>query len=305
MTVSQYAWIYGLAEALALVSVLAVVLGAKWWRLRQERQGWLALGKRIDTLLDAAIVRARDAKTTRPELRDGQIAALRALSKPFQQNRIGDDGAWHEAIGVIERCFAGLAKTTSGIQTAAQPEYPSNTQSVTSPDSDINAPKMDSDIDALLTHSRLGRSQLAASQSSGLELRQRHQELEQVNAALLAHLESISQGETVDMTALRQELDLFMQSNHALIQAAYKKDRNLNFLEQHFDDLEKRIHNLQVTINNYRHSVVKLITERDLLLEEKQRYLSQLEIEKKVIARLNRNYDALKREYTKSYNKRN
>ena len=92
-----------------------------------------------------------------------------------------------------------------------------------------------------------------------------------------------------------------MQSNLAFMQAAYNAERNINSLEQQFDDFEERIHNLQVSVNNYRKSVHKLVTERDLLIEEKQQFITQLELKDKVIARLNRNYETLRREYTKIY----
>ena len=300
MTLSHYVWIYGLAEALALVLILAIVLGVKWWRLRKERQAWLTLAQRVDHLLEDEITRVRDTPTKRSELRDGWIATLLALSKPFRNERLTEDLAWQEAVGAIGRCFEGLARTTLNLGTQPPTLKP---ETVPAPfvDEGFDSPSMESDIDALLQNYQEGRSALSSNHSTGSELKVKYSELKQISEGLLARIESLGHGGEVDVLALRQELDVFMQSNLAFMQAAHNAERNINFLEQQFDEFEGRIHNLQVTVNNYRKSVHKLVTERDLLIEEKQQFITQLELKEKVIARLNRNYETLRREYTKIY----
>jgi hypothetical protein len=299
MTTSHYIWIYGLAEALALVLIVTIVLGIQWWRLRKERRSWLTLAERVDRLITDEIIRARDTHTKRPELRDGWIATLHALSKPFRHERLAEDEVWHEVVGAIDRCFEGLARTTASprVQSARQPETtPAPIQDV-----GLDSPGMESDIEALLQDYQQGRTTLSENQSNGGDLKIKYQDLKLVSDGLLDRIQAIGPGSEVDMLVLRQELDVFMQSNLAFMQAAYNAERNLNFLEQQFDDFEGRIHNLQVTVNNYRKSVHKLVTERDLLIEEKQQYIAQLELKDKVVARLNRNYETLRREYTKIY----
>lgn len=300
MTLSHYVWVYGLAEALALVLILAIVLGVKWWRLRKERQAWLTLAQRVDHLLEDEITRVRDTPTKRSELRDGWIATLLALSKPFRTERLTEEAVWQEAVGAIQRCFEGLAHATAS-PNASPPARQPETAPVQIQDAGFDSPSMDTDLDALLQGYQEGRSALSSNQSTGSELKVKYSELKQISEGLLARVESIGRGGEVDVLALRQELDVFMQSNLAFMQAAHNAERNINFLEQQFDDFEGRIHNLQVTVNNYRKSVHKLVTERDLLIEEKQQFITQLELKEKVIARLNRNYETLRREYTKIY----
>lgn len=299
MQLTHYVWIYGLAEALVLVLILAIVLGIKWWRLRKERRAWLTLTQRVEHLIVDEIARVRDTRTNRPELRDGWIATLHALSKPFRHERLTEDEVWQEVIGAIDRCFEGLARTTAspGAQPARHPE----TAPAPSREAGFDSPDMESDIDALLQHYQQGRTVLSDNQSNGGDLKIKYQDLKLVSDNLLDRIAAIGQGSEVDVLALRQELDVFMQSNLAFMQAAHNAERNLNFLDQQFDDFEGRIHNLQITVNNYRKSVHKLVTERDLLIEEKQQYITQLELKDKVIARLNRNYETLRREYTKIY----
>lgn len=300
MTLSHYVWVYGLAEALALVSIVTIVLGIKWWRLRRERQDWLRLTEHIDHMITDEIARARDTRTKRPELRDGWIATLHAIAKPFRHERLAEESVWQEVFGALDRCFDGLARSTPSpvASAAASPE----TAAVRPPDDALSSPSMEADIDDLLQPYREGRSAFSSSsQSMEGDLKSRYSELKQVSEGLLARIATIGQGGEVDVPALRQELDLFMQSNLAFMQAAYNAERNINSLEQQFDDVEGRIHNLQVTVNNYRKSVHKLVTERDLLIEEKRQLITQLELKDKVIARLNRNYETLRREYTKIY----
>ncbi|MTW22077.1 hypothetical protein [Allochromatium palmeri] len=298
MTLSHYVWIYGLAEALVVVVILAIVLGIKWWRLRRERQSWLGFSARIDSLIADELARARNKQPDRPELRDARIATLHALSGPFQDERLIEDQAWEEVVGFIDRCFDGLAQTHS--QAPARPAVaataPAHEAETSAPSEDT-----DSDIDALLAHYQAGRSTLSSSQSSGNELNQKYQELLGLQDGLMASIKVASKGGVINMNALQQELETFVQSNQAFMQAAHNAERNINLLEQQFDESEERIHNLQVTINNYRKSAHKLVTERDMLQEEKQQFISQLELKEKVIARINRNYETLRREYTKIY----
>lgn len=298
MTLSHYVWIYGLAEALALVLIVTIVLGVKWWRLRKERQDWLRLAERIDHMIVDEIARARDTRTKRPELRDGWIATLHAIAKPFRHERLAEEAAWQEVFGAIDRCFDGLARSAPNpIAPTAKPE----TTAIQFQADALSSPNMEADIDDLLQQYQQGRSAISASQFTEVDLKSKYSELKQISEGLLARIATIGQGGDVDVLALRQELDLFMQSNLAFMQAAYNAERNINSLEQQFDDFEGRIHNLQVTVNNYRKSVHKLVTERDLLIEEKRQLITQLELKDKVIARLNRNYETLRREYTKIY----
>ena len=298
MTLSHYVWIYGLAEALALVLIVTIVLGIKWWRLRKERQDWLKLAERVDQMIADEIARARDTRTKRPELRDGWIATLHAIAKPFRHERLAEEAAWQEVFSAIDRCFEGLARIAPSPAATAKPE----TSTILLQEAGLSSPNMEADIDDLLQQYQQGRSAIASSQSTDVDLKSKYGALKQVSEGLLARIATVGKGggET-DMLALRQELDLFMQSNLDFMQAAYNAERNINSLEQQFDDFEERIHNLQVSVNNYRKSVHKLVTERDLLIEEKQQFITQLELKDKVIARLNRNYETLRREYTKIY----
>lgn len=305
MSLTHYVWIYGLAEALAVAVLVAAILGSKWWRLRREHLAWLSACERIDGLIHEEIARARDKPTARPELRDSQILALRAVSRPFRHCQLAEEDTWSEALDQLDRCFEGLRQTTSGLTamghraTSKAPGTPAPEHPESLEDEGLSSPEMDSEIEALLAQNRLGRSAFSLHRESGVDLKQRYRDLLHVNQGLRGRIDSLAQTGTTD--PLREELDAFLQSNLAFMQAAFATERNFNLLEQQFDDFEERIHNLQVTINTYRKSVHKLVTERDLLNDEKLQYLTQLDLKEKVIARLNRNYENLRREYAKIY----
>ncbi|MBK1717938.1 hypothetical protein [Thiocystis violacea] len=305
MSLNEYMWIYGLAEALALTLIVAIVLGVKWWRLRREHRRWRRARARIDGLIEGAIEGARAKQTDRPELRDSRIASLRALSDPFKQDPIVEEEAWRQALGAIDRCFEALGETTASLAAAnhrkAVPTHDtSSPESGQAPEDDgLASPGMESDVEALLEQYRLGRSTISSNREAGGDLKQKYRDLLVVNQSLRSRIDNLAPTDETD--SLREELDAFLRSNLAFMRAALTAERNFNLLEQQFDEFEGRIDNLQATINTYRKAVHKLVSERDQLDEEQHQYLIQLDLKDKVIARLNRNYEALRREYAKIY----
>lgn len=305
MDQNEYLWIYGLAEALVVTAVLAAFMGFKWWRLHREKRERRAASARIHGLFEKEIARADSETGTRSEWRECRIASLRALSRPFARDRIGEEAAWSEALDHLDRCFGALARTAAN--PIAAPGRPVAETSESRPyeppqafdDEGLASPGIESDVEALLEQYQLGRATFASNQANGGDLRQKYRDLLQVNQGLRARIDTLGPSEETD--TLREELDGFLRSNLAFMRAALTAERNFNLLEQQFDDFEERIHGLQMTINTYRKSVHKLLSERDLLNEEKQQSMIQLDLKDKLIARLNRNYETLRREYAKIY----
>ncbi|SDX85942.1 hypothetical protein SAMN05421644_11636 [Allochromatium warmingii] len=297
MALNQYVWIYSLAEMLAVVLVVAIVFGIKWWHLRQERRTWLGLSVRVERLIDDEIAATNSKHADRPELRDSHLAILCAIAKPFQDERLTEDQAWSEVIGLIDRYITALTQVTARPttqRTAAPPAATPAEQTAANAAAESREVEL---INGMLQQCQRGRSTLP----EGENLQRTYQDMIQTQEQLMARVRAAREGCQLDMDALQADLTTATENNSAFMQAAHTTERNIQQLEQIFEDFEARIHNLQVTINTHRKSAQKLITERNSLQQDKELLLGQLAIKEKIIARLNRSYETLRREYVKIY----
>lgn len=300
MDLNHYVWIYGLAEALAVTLVLAVVFGVKWWRLRQERQRLAQTCKLIARAIKEDIEANQYKSTSRPELRNGRIGYLKALFKPFRSGRLDDEDAWREVLESLDQCFDGLRQSTRAATGKQEPVPPAIGAKSPALDTEAAASRAtletNADIDGLMNQYQISLSALNANRQVSADLQNRYVQLEQANEELRAQLGSSETG-----GPLRQMLDTFEQRNLEFMQIAFSAERNQAILQQELNALEEHIHNLNVTIKNSRKSAHKLLLERDALTEENQRLIEHQQSTDKLVVRLNRNYDALRREYTKLY----
>lgn len=300
MMLNQYVWLYSLAELLAVVLLVAIVFGIKWWRLRRERRTWLGLSERIERLIDNEIAATNSKHADRPELRDSHLAILCAIAKPFQDERLTEDQAWSEVIGLIDRYMTALTQVTArptNQRTAAPPAATPAEQTAANEAAAAAESQEFELINGMLQQCQRGRSTLP----EGENLQRTYQDMIQTQEQLLARVRAAREGCQLDMDALQADLTTATENNSAFMQAAHTTERNIQQLEQIFEDFETRIHNLQVTINTHRKSAQKLITERNSLQQDKELLLGQLAIKEKIIARLNRSYETLRREYVKIY----
>lgn len=302
MDLSYYVWIYGLAEALAATLVLTVVFGVKWWRLRQERQRLAQTCKLIASAIKDDVEASQYPSTNRPELRKGRAGYLKALFKPFRSGRLDDEEAWKDVLESLDQCFDELRQTTrSAADNAQQAPAPpaARTSALDGLAASLASSETGADIDGLLNHYQASLSALNASRQFSTDLQNHYSELQRASEELRMQLGS---GAYSEMSGpLRQMLDTFEQRNADFMQIAFSAERNQAILQQELNGLEERIHNLNVTIKNSRKSAHKLLMERDALAEENQRLIEHQQSTDRLVARLNRNYDALRREYTKLY----
>jgi DNA repair exonuclease SbcCD ATPase subunit len=310
MNLDYYFWIYGLAEALALSLVAAVVFGFKWWGLRRERHQMERVCQEVLGSLEEELEAARKDPMRRPELRDGRVACFHALSAPFQRGRFCEAEAWQDTLDILNRSFDELARSTlPSLPPEATPaaeaieSRPSGKGAGSDEEPEVGAgfacPELETEIDLLLTQHNRGVATLAASRGVAVDMKRKCEDIRLANQNLRVKLESVvKQDRSGQILQMLDEIEL---SNHDLQQMMFATERHHSNLGPQIDALGQQIRNLQLTVKNYRKSLQKLLLDRDALAEEKKEFVKQLEAKTKLVERLNRNYDALRREYTKLY----
>jgi chromosome segregation ATPase len=299
-SLSHYVWIYGLAEALALSLILTTLFGVGWWKLHQDRKKLELTCKKIAGMLKEDIDDISQKPTTRPELRNVRVSYLKTLAKPFKKRQLNDEQVWKDVLETLERSLDALMQTT---RSASEPDHQAlkitngaDAIHADSADTDeLSADTLDSELDRMLAGYQAGKSAIETNREATVEMKRHYQELQLANQKLRQKLQ-------VDKTSeLWQAFDTYEQSNAAFMKTLSVKERSYNLLVKEYESLQEHIHNLQVTISNYRKSVHQLILERSTLTEENKQLLEQHEVTNRLVVRLNHNYDTLRNEYTKLF----
>ena len=313
MNLSQYVLLFTLAEALAVTGVLAVVLGLKWWRLRQRAGRTLKAERMIKRLLRAEIAKQEDKPNPRPEVRTAHLACLKVLTLPYSEQRLDDEPTWTRVLSTFEQCFEALEQPSgarAGSRSAAPVDDSEPAQPGATPDSDPDsdpAPDdaldasasaaLDAKMEALRGQYRRSISSLGADQETVAELRSKYAQLHEINQSLRSKLEALGQHD--DTSELRQALEQAERCNLELMQAALGSKRNFNIMTQHCQALDDHVERLQTSIKGYRKSAHKLLLEREAHTEEIKALATQLEMRERLVERLNRNYKVLRDEYNR------
>ena len=173
----------------------------------------------------------------------------------------------------------------------------------TAPDSDsdqetpeageeFSAQALDFDVDALLEQYQVGLATFSASRETTAELKRKCLSLERTKRNLRSRVESLSHPDS--SVRLREAIDELESNNSELLQLVHDTERHYNALALEFSEIEKKTHNLRLTVVDYRKLVQALLLERDSLAEQKKQLIAQ-------VGSLNRNYDSLRLEYFKLY----
>ncbi len=309
MNEEYYLRLYGLAEALALCLAVALFFGYKWWKLFQANRRLERACAQMPILLKQRSERAKlDSKLGKPA-QESWAAHCKALAALFERRRIDRTEDWEAA---LETLGQSLAKLTPAEPPAPQPSPVATTAIAATPEegaapepdppaaaAGLAMPELDAEIGKLLDQHSRGVASLNESHTATMDLRRKCEDIKLANQNLRIKLESVAKQDRTGQ--LRQILDEVEQSNLDLQQMALAAEHQHSGLGAQLDALGQQIHNLQITIRNYRKSLQKLLLERDALIGENKEHLRQLETKTRLIERLNRNYDALRREYTKLY----
>lgn len=155
--------------------------------------------------------------------------------------------------------------------------------------------QLDSSIDVLLAQYRGGTLAIANNRDATAELKRNYRQLQLTNRELRERLQAEKNSELLDA------FDAYERSKAEFMKTLSVKERSYNLLVKEFEALQEYLHNMQTTVGNYRKSVHKLVIERGAIAEENKQLREQQEVTNKLVARLNRNYDALRNEYTKLF----
>ncbi len=301
-----YFWIYGLSEALALCLAAIALLGFHWQRQRKQRslmeRAWREVLKRLDEEVETA---QKDPQR-RLELRDIRVACFKAFSAPLQSGRTGEAKVWYQAIDNLNQSLDKIVSRPPRADAPPDPESDLEPEPTGESEQDwdgqaleASCPDLDTEIGLLLSQHDRGVATLHASRGVAIDLTRKCEEIRLANQNLRVKLESVAKQDHGGH--IQRMLDEIEQSNLDLQQIAFATERHHSSLGPQLDALGQQIRNLQLSIKNYRKSLQKLLVDRDALAEEKKALAGQLETKIKLIERLNRNYDVLRREYTKLY----
>lgn len=289
---ANYVWIYGLAEALALAVLAAIVFGVKWWRLQQQRNKLTRTCHAIAAMLREEIAKKKSHMTTTHESRDYQIACLQTLMQPFQKKTVDEEQVWKNVLNNLDNHFDELLRTTCDLAALKNDDEINFThgsefleEDYAEVDNELSSLKMDADIDAILSQYQIDMETLAANQKLNEELKQKYQNLEHANQDLQSEINEITQLEL--NSPLGQQLDAFRKSSLEFMRQASVAKSHCNSLSQQIDVLEAHLHHHQVNINHYRKSVHKLLINRDTLAKEKKQLIAQIKETNRLVARLN------------------
>lgn len=304
MSLSNYIWILGLAEALAVSLVAAFVFFLKWRRLRRKLEDIAQGSAKIADLLDREIAGIEEGSGRDLASWDARATYLRALTIPFRRKQVCDEKAWEDVLETLRRCFEGFARpplehSQAPALTGSDAELHEKSPAVEDEAESLEVPDLRVHLDALIQGYRLSRSTLDTSRKSMTELQIKYLHLQEVNQKLQTQLDAIAGADATG--ELREELDEARRCSLDLMRAAAVSKRNFNILTQQCDVLEQHIDQLQATIRGYRTSVRELIVERDSFAEETKDLMEQLELRERLVERLRHNYDLLRQEYDKLY----
>lgn len=288
------AWIYLLAEALLVSLGLAGFFGYRWWRLHSERRLLIRICEQVSAHLGEAIAAAQNDPLHRPELRQAEVACLSALLPPFSDLRLADVAAWDDIFAGLHTTFDVLGRQLTPLPAEADAAGPME-----------DAPEgfcpeeLDQALAGLLNQHDQGLATLVASRDVTVDMKRKCEDIRQAHHNLRVNLESVAKLDRGGQ--LQPLLTDIEKSNLELQQMVFSLERAQGSLGPQLEALGQQVHNLQATVQNYRKSLPKLVLERDSLAEEKKELLKQLEAKIKLVDRLNRNYEVLRREYTKLY----
>jgi hypothetical protein len=284
-----------------MVSLIATVFfGFNWWKMYRLQKRQMQIDDIIVKQFKTEIAKINELPVTRSELNDVHVLLLKSIGIPFKKHRVNQIDSWNEVIHQLARHFDNLTQTT-------QPNSQSNAiaakdanASVYTPKSEVvedelPAEKLDSIITDLMLHYQAATSAIANSQEATIEMKGKFQNLQLANQELRSIIQSEKTGE------LLEKFDAYEQINTVFMRTLAVKERNYKVLVKEHEMLEVYIHNLQVTVINYRKSMQKLLIKQASLVEENKILLEQQESSNHLVTRLNRNYETLRNEYTKLF----
>ncbi|MBV5309431.1 hypothetical protein [Chromatium okenii] len=300
MSLIYYFSIYGLLEALIVSLIATMFFGFNWWKMYRLQKRQVQIDNSIVEQFKAEIIRIHELPATRPELNDVHVLLLKAIGMPFKKHQANQIDSWNEIIHQMERYFENLTQTT-------QANSQSNSITLKNTDTDVYAPEnevvddelsaesLDSAITDLMSHYQAANSAILNNQEATEEMKVKFQNLQLVNQELRSIIQSEKTSE------LLEKFDAYEQMNAVFMRTIAVKERNYKSLVKEHEMLEVYIHNLQVTVTNYRKSIQKLLIKESSLVEENRLLLEQQESNNRLVTRLNRNYETLRNEYTKLF----
>lgn len=289
-------WIYVLVEVLVISLGLTGFFGYRWWCLHAERQLLIRICEQVAADLAETIAAIRNDPLRRPELRNAEIACLSALTPPFADLKLADVGAWDDIFASFHATFDQLARQLTPLLAEPSTEDANLGEDDATP---VDPQELDSALAGLLAQHDQGLATLNASREVTVNMKRKCEDIRQAHHNLRVNLESVSK---MDRSGQLQPLLADIEkSNLELQQMVFSLERAQGSMTPQLEALGLQVRNLQATVQNYRKSLPKLVTERDSLAEENKDLNKQLEAKIKLVDRLNRNYEVLRREYTKLY----
>lgn len=301
MNLTYYISIYGLAEALVLSLALTIFFGIQWWRMRQKQilreQFCAAVLKQFKD----EVLQIQAQATLQPGLRDEHIAILKVVVLPFKNCQLNSIAAWEKVISHLKHYFEHLAQPVhkpslyqmSDAETAMELRQFNTVDANGHPMTE----QLDSAIENLLTHYQAATSAIVINQEATLEMKHSYENLQLSNQELRAQIQAERDKE------IWEKFDAYEKSNTAFMRALSVKERNYKLLIKEHEALQVSIHNLQIMVSEYRKTAHQLILQQDALIAENKLLREQQESTNRLVTRLNHNYDTLRSEYTKLFEK--
>ncbi|NEX22299.1 hypothetical protein G3480_18650 [Thiorhodococcus mannitoliphagus] len=301
MSLTEYVWTLGLAEALAVSLILCILLFVKWRRLKRQLDAVSDSSARVAALLSRDIEAIEASASSDAATCDLRAAYLRALASPFRCRQVHDEDAWKAVLETFHNCFDDLALESA--LPSPQSRETQNAAGLDAPGIESLQPEFDVHIDehieTLIERYRLTRGSLDANHETMDDFEAKYQHLQDVNEGLRTTLDDFLPLHGNDK--LREDLDEARRCGEAILKSASVAKRNFKLLAHQCEDLETYIRQLQTTIRGYRASVRELIVARDSYIEQANELSEKLELREKLVERLRHNYDLLRQEYDRLY----
>ncbi|WP_200153255.1 hypothetical protein [Chromatium okenii] len=300
MNLTYYISVYSLAEALVLSIILTLFFGIQWWRIRRVHHHYEAFCAAGLALFKQDIQRLHAFPNARTELQDSHIAVLKMLAAPFKTEQLQTLAAWEHILQQLEQHYEHLAQVTQ----SRAPHPIAHAQSdcdLASCNHDelhhsgIATEQLDAAVGELLSQYQATTATIALNQEATAEIKHNFEALQLANQELRSRIQVNQDRE------IREKLDAVEQSNAAFMRALAVKERNYKLLIKEHETLQIHIHNLQISITEYRKAVHKLLLKQDSLIEENKLLREQNDSTTKLVGQLNRSYDTLRNEYTKLF----
>jgi hypothetical protein len=297
MNFIYYISIYGLAEALAVSVLLTLFFGIQWWRIRRKQKIHEQFCDAILNRFKEEILRIQAQSNLRPELRDGQLAALKAIAVPLKNCQLNSPVVWEKVVRHLEHYFEYLAQLVPKNMLPQAGGTAQKTEHTIIIDGIPANEQLDLAIDDLLAHYQAAASAIVINQEAAAEMKHSYEQLQFSNQELRAQIQADRDKD------IWEKFDAYEQSNAAFMRALSVKERNYKILIKEHESLQIHIHNLNVRINEYRKNTHQLILKQDALTEENKLLREQQESTNHLVSRLNHDYDTLRIEYTKLFEK--